>query len=167
MERDFTDSFHCTLLKDFNSHAHVERDYCRQSISFFYNIFQLTRSRGAWHISSSNSNTCSIFQLTRSRGAWQASFIGQLSALLHFNSHAHVERDLSKLSLFPLQYHFNSHAHVERDEESGRNTTVFLISTHTLTWSVTFARLGHITFFIFQLTRSRGAWPYWIRFILA
>ena len=27
---------------------------------------------------------------------------------------------------------------MERDEESGRNTTVFLISTHTLTWSVTY-----------------------------
>ena len=32
------------------------------------------------------------------------------------------------------------------------------ISTHTLTWSVTFARLTKIITISFQLTRSRGAW---------
>ena len=34
--------------------------------------------------------------------------------------------------------HFNSHAHVERDILSCDPTTVNDISTHTLTWSVTF-----------------------------
>ncbi len=58
--------------------------------------------------------------------------------LSYFNSHAHVERDLVKITFTELVSNFNSHAHVERD------TTVFCllslagISTHTLTWSVTF-----------------------------
>ena len=33
--------------------------------------------------------------------------------------------------------HFNSHAHVERDENATDNTNMVKISTHTLTWSVT------------------------------
>ncbi len=32
-----------------------------------------------------------------------------------FNSHAHVERDLSQISANISKWHFNSHAHVERD----------------------------------------------------
>ena len=32
---------------------------------------------------------------------------------------------------------FNSHAHVERDEKFPTINTIFDISTHTLTWSVT------------------------------
>ena len=56
--------------KDFNSHAHVERDAfkIRQFSCYF------------------------TFQLTRSRGAWQEAHI--LSKIWrNFNSHAHVERD--------------------------------------------------------------------------
>ena len=57
-------------LKNFNSHAHVERD-----------------RRNALHLTS-----WILFQLTRSRGAWR--YWKMLPVLtLHFNSHAHVERD--------------------------------------------------------------------------
>ena len=35
--------------------------------------------------------------------------------LLHFNSHAHVERDATLISYHPYKVNFNSHAHVERD----------------------------------------------------
>ena len=76
------------------------------------------------------------FQLTRSRGAWRLPlFLTQ--RLLHFNSHAHVERDL------PLKYFY---IHSQN------------ISTHTLTWSVTCASIKQPPNPIFQLTRSRGAW---------
>ena len=57
--------------------------------------------------------------------------------LIYFNSHAHVERDedfdftLNKLK------DFNSHAHVERDKINYFVKNSFIISTHTLTWSVT------------------------------
>ena len=57
----------------------------------------------------------------------------------NFNSHAHVERDEMAPHAPMGVLNFNSHAHVERD----RAITVKLpnpkiISTHTLTWSVTF-----------------------------
>ena len=56
------------------------------------------------------------FQLTRSRGAWRQE-MKKLYMNLHFNSHAHVERDDWLRWLFPRRTYFNSHAHVERDEQ--------------------------------------------------
>ena len=35
--------------------------------------------------------------------------------LINFNSHAHVERDLDRSTIFRSLSDFNSHAHVERD----------------------------------------------------
>ena len=75
------------------------------------------------------------FQLTRSRGAWRT----------------------TSLNFQDVQY-FNSHAHVERDPSDTQPKYVVFISTHTLTWSVTFG-FGSLTVIaLFQLTRSRGAW---------
>ena len=37
-----------------------------------------------------------------------------------------------------LKWHFNSHAHVERDAVNANTVKNLAISTHTLTWSVTF-----------------------------
>ena len=54
-----------------------------------------------------------------------------------FNSHAHVERDLTVRVLSMSFDNFNSHAHVERDNIVLKIILAFLISTHTLTWSVT------------------------------
>ena len=54
----------------------------------------------------------------------------------HFNSHAHVERDILQDSTSLLISHFNSHAHVERDVQ---------LKQELLNYSS------------FQLTRSRGA----------
>ena len=56
---------------------------------------------------------------------------------IYFNSHAHVERDSSEQSSFIISSNFNSHAHVERDHLSLGNFQPSYISTHTLTWSVT------------------------------
>ena len=120
----------------FNSHAHVERDpwqICRFSP---IQEFQLTRSRGAWRQPLKLELFQKAFQLTRSRGAWRVlrchrRFYG------HFNSHAHVERDITELKLFQLYVDFNSHAHVERDCFHFFASSISNISTHTLTWSVT------------------------------
>ena len=61
-----------------------------------------------------------------------------------FNSHAHVERDTDFDSGSCSYGYFNSHAHVERDEYQIRYSfTNYLISTHTLTWSVTFTINGY------------------------
>ena len=38
-----------------------------------------------------------------------------LQNIRHFNSHAHVERDISCKIRINLAVNFNSHAHVERD----------------------------------------------------
>ena len=52
---------------------------------------------------------------------------------------------------------FNSHAHVERDLAMFSVVDLFVISTHTLTWSVTrFVNTAEV-YLQFQLTRSRGA----------
>ena len=99
-----------------------------------------------------------LFQLTRSRGAWRHERKKRHDTR-YFNSHAHVERDFGvQVSLICMNY-FNSHAHVERDAINWFHRKNIQISTHTLTWSVTFQK-----FFVsklnmtFQLTRSRGAW---------
>ena len=56
----------------------------------------------------------------------------------YFNSHAHVERDDNRYSVLDYNAHFNSHAHVERDLIFYSEYTIKKISTHTLTWSVTY-----------------------------
>ncbi len=76
------------------------------------------------------------FQLTRSRGAWRQWQILR-DSLSHFNSHAHVERDPRRTGKYAESWNFNSHAHVERDAEKDKLCKEFVISTHTLTWSVT------------------------------
>ena len=60
----------------------------------------------------------------------------------HFNSHAHVERDNFASGLTNEQLNFNSHAHVERDGRGTRLCEGKTISTHTLTWSVTSPLFG-------------------------
>ena len=143
--------------------------------------FQLTRSRGAWHRYTYYSISVNKFQLTRSRGAWLEFFDNEMyipkisthtltwsvtsscfkyiiwqsisthtltwsvtrkwgfkhMKLNNFNSHAHVERDAVIWPKLTLTLYFNSHAHVERDVASNNIT---------------------IKEYVFQLTRSRGAW---------
>ena len=61
----------------------------------------------------------------------------------HFNSHAHVERDdFEGIYTKFKTLDFNSHAHVERDATLQLLKILFVISTHTLTWSVTLVTLG-------------------------
>ena len=96
-----------------------------------------------------------------------------------FNSHAHVERDIVRQNQEMELTNFNSHAHVERDNHANKRFYGYVISTHTLTWSVTdtiiyicdFGKISthtltwsvtalakdHSKVLIFQLTRSRGA----------
>ena len=144
------------MIVNFNSHAHVERDV--------NTTLPVTN------------NQISTHTLT-----WSVTI--QISTLSlepkNFNSHAHVERDEMGLGKISDIKHFNSHAHVERDALKFYNDKTTLISTHTLTWSVTYGTPHYtLPFFIsthtltwsvtryyhiisaeveFQLTRSRGA----------
>ena len=151
------------------------------SLNVVHILFQLTRSRGArlrrriWIMNTK------VFQLTRSRGArpsiigsclgimsisthaltWSATkdFRNFLSRVKHFNSRAHVERDIIAVcsavvcAYFNSRAHverdpafakyqfkrlyFNSRAHVERDRKCRRGYPILVISTHALTWSAT------------------------------
>ena len=62
----------------------------------------------------------------------------RFAKIYDFNSHAHVERDLPFYVALQLELYFNSHAHVERDVYNLCKLSIYTISTHTLTWSVTF-----------------------------
>ncbi len=68
-------------------------------------------------------------------------YLQTFSSTQYFNSHAHVERDRVNLIISKRQINFNSHAHVERDNGLTRAWLMNIISTHTLTWSVTFERI--------------------------
>ena len=76
---------------------------------------------------------------------------------VYFNSHAHVERDVFGKNTYKPRIYFNSHAHVERDLTETVEEPTKGISTHTLTWSVTYGVCLSATHLAFQLTRSRGA----------
>ena len=100
--------------RDFNSHAHVERDGAVVQFGKYSTHFNSHA-----HVERDYATEKFLFKL------------------FNFNSHAHVERDRSALNALLQLYHFNSHAHVERDK-LGLSTEDFQpISTHTLTWSVT------------------------------
>ena len=128
--------------------------------------FQLTRSRGAWRNSAIPQRVDAEFQLTRSRGAWLSADTTRYQ-LTNFNSHAHVERDRRKKFPLKTQFNFNSHAHVERDDnnsDDNNNAKYFNSHAHVerdlaVNWTSTNTP-------IFQLTRSRGAWRMTIRQIL-
>ena len=144
--------------------------------------FQLTRSRGAWRktysVCEQEINFNSHAHVERDQNMGRFWFY-----IEYFNSHAHVERDGYIGSITRKLHNFNSHAHVERDNYPHAPCKIRNISTHTLTWSVTaevsensyihmdFNSHAHVerdvkVYFIsvivwvFQLTRSRGAWPW-------
>ena len=138
VERDFQFILSAKIITYFNSHAHVERDKFLMSGKIWQNLFQLTRSRGAWLHFLFTSLSIILFQLTRSRGAWHTNFLG----VLRYKGKFQLTRSRGAWR----------HICVKR---FGRTK----ISTHTLTWSVTFVVTSNIiSIFSFQLTRSRGAW---------
>ena len=101
--------------------------------------FQLTRSRGAWHYMIKSAKKWYIFQLTRSRGAWPK-WAWVKFQILNISTHTLTwSVTILKLISDVRTMNFNSHAHVERDLRKTKN------------W---------LQISGFQLTRSRGAWPF-------
>ena len=93
VERDFYFGTQFSKNGNFNSHAHVERDkdFLRYAIGKIISTHTLT-----WSVTCvKNSNR---------------------HAPKYFNSHAHVERDDVDNYVRKLIDNFNSHAHVERDD---------------------------------------------------
>ena len=98
--------------------------------------FQLTRSRGAWHLLFPLPVIADRFQLTRSRGAWLVTISSALKNG-NFNSHAHVERDVGT---------------------AGATATdnIFQLTRSRGAWQGIWTGIQRCK--EFQLTRSRGAW---------
>ena len=88
-----------TYKNNFNSHAHVERDFWKRQTLIIMFAFQLTRSRGAWQGKPRQTQLTFQFQLTRSRGAWHV-WYKFWKRCKNFNSHAHVERDMGRFWLY-------------------------------------------------------------------
>ena len=87
-----------------------------------YIIWKISTHTLTWSVTQrcNFKNFLLLFQLTRSRGAWPAWYVTQIQEL-HFNSHAHVERDAISWLFKNHSTDFNSHAHVERDMELARS----------------------------------------------
>ena len=136
MERDPSVSAEKSCSVYFNSHAHVERDGGSAPPQSFRPISTHTLT---WSVTPSPApQTCgapiSTHTLTWSVTAPYHSNVYQIP---DFNSHAHVERDGVCPVVTCYVWNFNSHAHVERDVYASSDMFLFVISTHTLTWSVT------------------------------
>ena len=100
--------------------------------------FQLTRSRGAWP--QNISILYIVYSISTHTLTWSVTRMNCGNRkVCYFNSHAHVERDRAINRWTQHNTNFNSHAHVERDPKSKNPLPITNISTHTLTWSVTYA----------------------------
>ena len=105
-----------------------------------------------------NGFNVNIFQLTRSRGAWRDACM-VCNANPNFNSHAHVERDFVKITLPVTNNQISTHTltwSVTESYTNCHNSKWFQLTRSRGAW------LHHLKCFpilqIFQLTRSRGAW---------
>ena len=100
------------------------------------------------------------FQLTRSRGAWPLLYLYS-TTIIHFNSHAHVERDAHALSCSPVRIRF------QLTRSRGAWLAVLITTRTGSKFQLTRSRgawryllqCNVSICLIFQLTRSRGAWP--------
>ena len=103
-------------LANFNSHAHVERDFafthmhCHSFISTHTLTWSVTQGRERRIIMTKISTHTLTWSVTR-----YISHRGRQGD--NFNSHAHVERDSVIVLATLFLGNFNSHAHVERDKQ--------------------------------------------------
>ena len=94
----------------------MERDLTRQSNTLHSGISTHTLT---WSVTGLSNFINHIIRISTHTLTWSVTETvnNQLSISLDFNSHAHVERDIS-IIYSPQHYlHFNSHAHVERDKK--------------------------------------------------
>ena len=125
------------MTVNFNSHAHVERDIYMGQVVVITGISTHTLT---WSVTNVGYRIGMAVRISTHTLTW--SVTGRLCTALDckpdFNSHAHVERDKNSIRIQGRHGHFNSHAHVERDDSVLIFRTQNAISTHTLTWSVTY-----------------------------
>ena len=99
----------------FNSHAHVERDFIKKLSD---EITKISTHTLTWSVTQHKSSLWCVCIISTHTLTWSVTqlAVANVKWFKHFNSHAHVERDL------PLYLSIGMTAK---------------ISTHTLTWSVT------------------------------
>ncbi len=123
--------------QNFNSRAHVERDYLRAGTTPTAQAFQLTRSRGARLTELSSAVIASTFQLTRSRGARQKPPQNGAKHCVFQLTRSRGARQYM-LSATIRWGKISTHAltwSATRIKNAGLNG--YKISTHALTWSAT------------------------------
>ena len=82
------------MLINFNSHAHVERDFC-----YTFHFFSIDYFNSHAHVERDNIIKIVLMKLTISTHTltWSVTILqifASFNNILYFNSHAHVERDL-------------------------------------------------------------------------
>ena len=115
----------------------MERDFNSRSNSLVLHISTHTLT---WSVTGGSAPPQSFRPISTHTLTWSVTCAWRraLKTYGHFNSHAHVERDNRKTPPHFDNWHFNSHAHVERDFWELGILNAKKISTHTLTWSVTY-----------------------------
>ena len=114
MERDERRSIILPVVHDFNSHAHVERDVLNLGLTNAQNISTHTLT---WSVTIKETAETAIREISTHTLTWSVTQNEYIMIMCseHFNSHAHVERDVFMVSKNHNFVDFNSHAHVERD----------------------------------------------------
>ena len=157
MERDNSHKIRINLAVNFNSHAHVERDYFMyRNIAFFSYISTHTLTwsvtkHGYWKF---HKKTISTHTLTWSVTADNIDTQTELAISTHTLTWSVTVRISAKTTSVCISTHTLTWSVTGNCVHTcyGR-----CISTHTLTWSVTQALPDMTVPCQFQLTRSRGA----------
>ena len=141
VERDSSGCSNFLIWAYFNSHAHVERDMWRSrpqnrlwisTHTLTWSVTERFSFRSQWNLISTHTLTWSV---TASASAQQTEADISTHTLTWSVTWNH---DM----VHDSQNHFNSHAHVERDIAFLISLNSKWISTHTLTWSVTWGCCG-------------------------
>ena len=129
-----------SALHNFNSHAHVERDFNKEKPK---DVFRISTHTLTWSVTNRRGISSVNIEISTHTLTWSVTCACTqgTAASCNFNSHAHVERDEGTPIPAKFANDFNSHAHVERDSSNVALSIIIGISTHTLTWSVTMPTL--------------------------
>ena len=114
VERDYVRCAVGARFVYFNSHAHVERDTLKWEIALLARISTHTLT---WSVTNIIKIVLTRLTISTHTLTWSVTNFTYIIQIVrkNFNSHAHVERDELLLKSVITFYHFNSHAHVERD----------------------------------------------------
>ena len=115
MERDRILQQQFEQLKNFNSHAHVERDWC--DLKIYSNIIVISTHTLTWSVTLMTNGIKNTPRISTHTLTWSVTYV------------PYLKQQATAISTHTLTWSVTSHPH--------RNDFQHRISTHTLTWSVT------------------------------